>query len=322
MKELACGVDLGGTKLAVGLVKLDGILIDKLVVYDHCINKDEHGTVRVISELIRELLKKNGLKEEQLSGIGVGFPGHIRYPDGITITSSNIKGFRNFPLKKELEGHFKLRVVTDNDANAQACAEFKYGAGAGYNSMIFVTVSSGVGAGIIIDGRLYRGFTGTAGEVGHMIVDPDGEIVCGCGNYGCLMTYTCGAALGKIFKRYLVGGMTSKLGLDENVPAGAIDGQVLKRGLEIGDELTRKVVDQCARYLGIGLYNLFQILNPALFVLGGGLMNLGDYFFEQIKKNFYTLADGMMFDEVKISVSKLKEDAGIIGAASLLLEEI
>jgi glucokinase len=320
MKGLACGVDLGGTKLAVGLVGLDGTLVDKIVVYDHCINKDEHGTVREISELIRELLKKNGVEEWELSGIGVGFPGHIRSPEGITIVSSNIRGFRNFPLKRELESYFNLRIVTDNDANAQAFGEFKYGAGVGYDSMVFITVSSGVGAGIIINGKLYRGITGTAGEFGHMIVDPDGEIRCGCGNYGCLMTYTCGAALGKIFKRYLVAGMTTKLELDENVPAGSIDGQVLKKGLEIGDALTKKVVDQCARYMGIGLYNLFQILNPPLFVLGGGLMNLGNYFFEQIKHHFYTLANGMMYDEVGIVPSKLKEDAGVIGAASLLLE--
>lgn len=322
MKELACGVDLGGTKLAVGLIKTDGTLVDKLVIYDHCINRDERGTVRKISELILELLKKNGLKEKELLGIGVGFPGHIRSREGITIISSNIRGFRNFPLKKELESYFNLRIITDNDANAQAFAEFKYGAGAGYESMIFVTVSSGVGAGIIIGNRLYRGITGTAGEFGHMIVDPDGEIRCGCGNYGCLMTYTCGAALGKIFKKYLISGMTTKLELDENIPASSIDGQILKKGLEINDALTKRVVDQCARYMGIGLYNLFQIFNPPLFVLGGGLMNLGDYFFEQIKYHFYTLAHEMIFDDVHMVLSKLKEDAGVIGAASLLLEEL
>jgi glucokinase len=211
-------------------------------------------------------------------------------------------------------------VVTDNDANAQAYAELKFGAGTEYNDMIFVTISSGVGAGIIIDRKIYRGITGTAGEFGHMIVDPNGELQCGCGNYGCLMTFTCGQALGKIFKKHLIDGMETKLQLDENVPWSNINGQMLKKGLELDDQLTKRVVDQCAKYVGIGLYNLFQMFNPPLFVLGGGLMKLGVYLLTQIKFHFYNLAKDMLFDDVHFRLSKLEDDAGIIGAASLILE--
>jgi glucokinase len=257
------------------------------------------------------------MEEDDLSGIGVVFPGHIRSREGITITSSNIKGFKNFPLKKEIESHFGCEVVTDNDANAQAYAELKFGAGAGHSDMIFVTISSGVGAGIIIDRKIYRGITGTAGEFGHMIVDPHGELR----NYGCLMTFTCGQALGKIFKKHLIDGMETKLQLDENVSYRDINGQVLKKGLELNDELTKRVVDQCAWYVGIGLYNLFQMFNPPLFVLGGGLMNLGGYFLTQIKFHFYNLTKDMLYDDVQFRLSKLEDDAGIIGAASLILEK-
>ncbi len=319
MKDILCGVDLGGTKLAVGLVGDNGVVVDKTIVYDHS-TKREHEIVLEMRDIIRALLHTNDMKEDALSGIGVVFPGHIRSREGITITSSNIKGFKNFPLKKEIQNHFGCEVVTDNDANAQAYAEFKFGAGTGYNNMIFVTISSGVGAGIIIDRKIYRGITGTAGEFGHMIVDPHGELRCGCGNYGCLMTFTCGQALGKIFKKHLIDGMKTKLQLNENVSSSEINGQVLKKGLELNDQITKLVVDQCARYVGIGLYNLFQIFNPPLFVLGGGLMNLGEYFLRQIKFNFYNLAKDMLFDDVHFRLSKLEDDAGIIGAASLVLE--
>jgi len=319
MRGILCGVDLGGTKLAVGLVRENGLVIDKTVVYDHC-TKNEHDVILQIRDIVKSLSKTNGIEEKNLLGIGVVFPGHIRSKQGITITSSNIRGFKNFPLKREIERHFNLEVITDNDANAQAYAEFKFGAGRGYSSQIFVTISSGIGAGIIIDNKIYRGITGTAGELGHMIVDPHGKLKCGCGNYGCLMTFTCGHALGKIFKKHLSNGVKTKLPVNETVSAAAIDGQMLKKGLELNDALTRRVVDQCAKYMGIGLYNLFQMFNPPLFVLGGGLMNLGSYFFKQIKLHFYTYAHDMLFDDVHFALSTLKEDAGIIGAASLILE--
>lgn len=319
MNNILCGVDLGGTKLAIGLVKENGVVIDKIVVYDHT-TKNDREIVQEICDIIKKLLQSNDLKEESLLGIGVVFPGHIRSRQGITITSSNIKGLKNFPLKSEIEKYIRSKVITDNDANAQAYAEYRFGAGVGYDNMIFVTISSGIGAGIIIERKIYRGITGTAGEFGHMIVDPHGELKCGCGNYGCLMTFTCGHALGKIFKKYLINGMETKLQLDENVSASDINGRILKKGLEMNDFLTMKVVDQCAQYLGIGLYNLFQMFNPPLFVLGGGLMNLGNYFFDQIKFHFYNYARDMLYDDVHFTLSKLKEDAGIIGAASLVLE--
>jgi glucokinase len=320
MKEIACGIDIGGTKLAVGLVRTDGTLIDGETVYDH-VDKEESQVIEDMVNITQHLLQRNSLYEKDLLGIGVVYPGHIRSKEGITIRSSNLRRFRNYPLRDEIQKHFVVPVVTDNDANAMAYAELRFGAGTGHTSMIFVTMSSGIGAGIIINNRIYRGMTGTAGEFGHMIVNPQGDIRCGCGNYGCLMTFTCGHALGKIFKKHLIEGKPTKLEIDENLPAEKISGELLKEGLDMHDALTMEIIDQCALYMGIGLYNIFQIFNPPLIVLGGGLMNLGDYLFDQIKLHFHRLARDMLFDDVTILHSKLKEDAGVIGAASLLLEE-
>ena len=178
MERLLCGVDLGGTKLAAGLMKADGTLLDKEVVYDHA-GKGELVVVRRIADVVTTLLARQRLKAEDLAGIGVGFAGHLRFRDGVTITTSNYKGFKikNFPLRRSIEEHFPTRVVVDNDANAQGFAEYRYGAGAGYGSLVFVTLSTGIGAGIVLDGKIYRGMTGTAGEVGHMIVNPDSPFV-------------------------------------------------------------------------------------------------------------------------------------------------
>lgn len=317
--KILCGVDFGGTKLAVGLVGVNGILIDKEIVYDHT-SKNEEEVIKEISLLVKQLINRNKINENKLLGIGIGFPGHIRYKEGITIKSSNLKGFKNYPLKKSLQRYFSIPVLTDNDANAQAFAEYKYGAGKGYNSIIFVTISSGVGAGIIINGKIYHGITGTAGEFGHMIVNPYGTIQCGCGNYGCLWTYVSGIALGKIFKKHLLNGDKTLLPIDSLTPSYKINGKLIKKGLEINDSLTKKIINESAWYMGIGLYNLFQIFNPPVIILGGGLVNLGQYYLDLIKHHFYRLAKDMLFDKIEIKKSQLMGDAGIIGAASLLLE--
>ena len=260
---------------------------------------------------------------EDLEGIGVGFAGHLRFRDGVTITTSNYKGFKikNFPLRSAIEEYFPTRVVVDNDANAQGFAEYRFGAGAGYGSMVFVTLSTGIGAGIVLDGKMYRGMTGTAGEVGHMIVNPTSSFVCGCGNHGCLMAHASGLALPQIVRRQAGAGRADDSCAFREREWERIDGKTLGEGLAHGDELARAVVLECADYAGIGLYNLFQIFNPDVFVLGGGLMSWGSLYLERIRQKFGELVREMLFDPVQILPSALSQDAGVIGAAALLLEQ-
>jgi glucokinase len=321
LEKLFCGIDLGGTKLAGGLMRADGELLDKEVVFDHA-GKDEIAVVGRMHDVVDTLLSRQGKKVEDLEGIGVGFAGHLRFRDGVTITTSNFKGFKmkNFPLRSAIQEHFPTRVVVDNDANAQGLAEYRFGAGAGHKSMIFVTFSTGIGAAIVLDGKLYRGMTGTAGEVGHMIVESESTFVCGCGNHGCLMAHASGLALPQVVRRKREQGVSSKLSLSEG-KWERIDGKTLGEGLAVGDELSRAVVLEFADYAGIGLYNLFQIFNPDAFVLGGGLMSWGDLYVKRIQRKFAELVREMLFDPIQIVPSKLEQDAGIIGAAALLLEK-
>lgn len=323
MEELLCGIDLGGTKLSVGLVKPDGTLIDKIRTNDH-VTKNEEGIIDDMERLVNELLERNSLTEDNLKGIGVVFPGHIRSKEGISITTSNLSAhFKNYPFRQNIQKHFpRTRIYVDNDANAQGYAEFKYGAGKGYSDMVFITVSTGIGAGVIIDGKLIRGMSGTAGEVGHTIIDPYSELKCTCGNYGCLMSQACGLALPEIAAKKLKEGVTSKLGITlENVHS-IVTGLTISKGLEMGDEFAKAVVFYSADAVGIVLYNLFQLLNPQIIVLGGGLINWGSIYLDRIKEKFHSLAKDMLFDDMEIVPSKLGDNAGILGASSLCLENI
>ena len=245
------------------------------MVYDH-VTKTDREIALYIVQLIKEMLVANDLDESELEGIGICFPGHLRFREGVTITTSNLPGFKNFPLRQIIQDHFQVQVILDNDANAQTYAEFLYGAGKGYDSMLFMTISTGVGGGIVIDRKLYRGMTGTAGEFGHIIIDPSSPIRCGCGNYGCLMGCASGLSLPQVFQYYQQKGMQSTLEISD---PSAFNGQLLKLGLDRHDPLCERIMNDYARAIGIGVYNLFQIFNPPLIVLGGGLMKLGERFF-------------------------------------------
>jgi len=319
MNKILCGVDIGGTKLSTALVKHDGTFLDKIVDYDH-VEKTEIQLVEQIAGNVSRLLAKNQLKEDDLLGIGIGSAGHIRFRDGIIITTSNLKGFKNYPLRDEVQSHFSIPVILDNDANAQAFGEFKFGAGKGSESMVFLTISTGIGAGIIIDKKLYRGYTGTAGEFGHTIVEPSSELKCTCGNHGCLMAVACGMALPHLFRKKIEAGEITTLNLPDEFDCSKVDGKFLKQGLEANDPISKMIILDSAYYVGLGLYNIFQVLNPQIIVLGGGLLSWGDFYLNHIKKVFFEHARDMIYDPFEIAVSQIGPDVGVIGAASLTLE--
>ncbi len=318
-RRILCGVDIGGTKVAIALINEQGFLLDKIQTCAHT-GRPEEEVVGLVAGHVKEILQRNGLTTSDIPAIGMGMAGHIRFREGIIITTSNLKGFRNYPLLEVFQSYFDIPVILDNDANAQACGEFKFGAGQGFSDMIFVTVSTGIGAGIILEGKLYRGMTGTAGEFGHTIVEPESELVCSCGNRGCLMACACGMALPYLFRKKLREGVKTRLEIPPEFDLSKINGQTLKKGLDMGDPASKGVIADSARYVGIGIYNLFQVLNPPLIVIGGGLTNWGEFYLNHIRETFYGLAGDMIFDPVKIVLSEIASDAGVIGAAALTLD--
>ncbi len=319
MEKVLCGVDLGGTKLSIGLVSNEGRLIEKILIYDHQ-TKSEDMVVELIALTIKRLLRTNNYDQENLLGIGLGFAGHLRFSDGVIITTSNLAGFKGYPIRDRLQAYFKVPVIIDNDANAQAYGEFQFGAGKGYSDFIFLTLSTGIGAGIVINRKVYRGVTGTAGELGHTIIDPRSEFRCTCGNKGCFMACASGLVVADVYRKKVLEGKKSLMIHEENFDFRTIDGKFIKTGFESGDPVSIEIIDDFAAYTGIGLYNIFQTFNPPLIILGGGLTHWGDYYLDGIKKKFYGLVGEMLYDPIEINLAALEDDAGLIGAAALTKE--
>jgi glucokinase len=318
--KLICGVDLGGTKLSAALFDQTGVLIGKEITHNH-INETCDGIVRIIAELIKTLLKNNDAQLNDILGIGVGLAGHILYRKGIIITTSNFKvTFTNYPFVEKLETYFPgVKILLDNDANVQALGEYMYGAGKGFESMVFITVSTGVGAGIVLNGKLLRGKNGTAGEIGHSIIEYKSKYLCTCGNYGCAMAHSSGLFLPELYKHKLESGMTSTIGLTiDNI--SSFDGHFLEKGVNKEDNISIEIMNESADIIGASVFNIHKMLDPDAVVIGGGLMQLGDKYMSRIKNEFNFLMQDMMEDEMVIKHSEIGADAGLLGAASLLLE--
>jgi len=316
MDSVYCGVDIGGTKLGLGIVSTDGRLLQEETIHDH-VRKSPDEVVADIAARVPPLLGRAGLPATALRGVGVGTAGHLRYRDGVMITMSNLAGWAGFPLRDRLQRHFSVPVEVDNDANAQAFGEYRHGAGRGYQDQVFMTISTQIGAGVILGGKLFRGMTGTAGEIGHTIVDPGAEETCPCGNRGCLIAMASGVALPGGFRRAFRAGAASRLVSPADLDSGAIDGPLVARGIAERDDACLHVVADFASWIGIAVYNLFQVFNPEAVVLGGGLTNWGEPFFTGIRRKVRDLARDMMYDELPILPAALPA-SGIVGAASLL----
>jgi glucokinase len=318
-RRLRIGVDLGGTKLAAGVVDAEGRVVGESVSYDHR-GLGEEAVLGLILRNVDAALASAGATRAEVKGVGVLFPGHVRWPEGLTLVTSNLPGFKLFPLRARMEELLGLPCLVDNDCNAHALGEYLYGAGRGSENMVFLTVSTGVGGGIVIGGKLYRGMTGTAGEFGHMIVDATGAQECTCGNRGCLMGAASGIKIPEVARR--VAGRLAAEGACADLPSACpdyegLDGISVSAGCAEGNELCRAVVEEFARYIGIGMYNIFQMLNPNAIVLGGGLLNLPEFFFEGARRTCYDLAGVMMYDRMEIKKGLLGGRAGILGAVSL-----
>lgn len=320
MGKLLCGVDLGGTKLSVGLYTREGEQVDKFETKDHA-EKDNDGITADVIGSVKKILSRNRKTDADLRGIGIGVAAHIRFKEGLVITSSNFKTqFKSYPIRDKIQPHFMVPVILDNDANAQAYGEFRFGAGIGRRDIIFMTVSTGIGAGIIINGKLVRGVTGTAGEIGHTIIEYDSEQMCTCGNKGCLMAHSSGLFFPSLYRNKLEVGKISLFGFTPQ-DVSKVDGRLILEGMNQGDEISSEIYHESAQIVGFGVYNLFQILNPEAVIIGGGLMNLGPAYLGEIQKTFYSLVKDMMYDRMEIIPAELGSDSGLIGAAALPLEQ-
>ena len=306
---LCIGVDVGGTKVAYGLFDEEGKLLDRR----------QHPTPRLadgpqLSELILEtvnaILKDNSVDHSQIKGIGIGMPSFLIYDRGYVYMTSAMVNVRDFPMRDWFAERIDIPVVIDKDSNAAALAEYRYGAGRGSRNMIYTAVSTGIGCGLILNGELFRGSYGWAGESGHMLITPDSGVECGCRNRGCFMSWASGRYIPDQLR---ILGKGRRTVLDMN---GPLDGPALREACEAGDALALECVGQMAHYIGVCVFNIYLLLNVNLFVFGGGLTHFGDLLFDKVRAEFdrYNHVDM----PVDFRFAELKQDFGIIGAAELV----
>lgn len=307
----AIGIDIGGTKIAAGVVTADGRIVDRALLPTPM--DDEPATILAMRGVIEELRRRHPAVE----AIGVGAAGLVDWPSG-RIRWAPHNAYRQLPLRRLLHEATGLPTVVDNDANAAAWAEARYGAGVGSNHMVLLTVGTGIGGGLVLDGRVYRGNSGLGAEVGHMIVDPDGD-PCECGNVGCLEAMASGSALGRagrLAAKADPGGRLARLAGDPE----RVTGQLVFQAAQQGDATATELFERLGFWLGVGIASLVTIFDPELVVIGGGLVHTGDLLLKPARASMERYTFGQMHRELPPVVpARLGSDAGMVGAATLAL---
>ena len=313
MRETFIGVDLGGTKTALGISGRDGIMVDSLKFATNAQAPAEDICDSII-EGIRSLAEKNG--RENLTGVGIGIPSFVDFEHGIATHSPNIPSLKDFEMKKYLEDELSCPVYLDNDANVAALAEHKKGAGRGLGDLVYITASTGVGGGFIIDGKIYRGPCYQAGEIGHMLVTPGEGFLCGCGQRGCFESHIGGRYIPMRVQSRLEQGETTIM--TELAPVGDIDGRILKQAVDAGDPMAIRILSDMCWYLGLLCHNLSMVFSTKCIVIGGGLINMGKPFLDGVTDAFESFRREGLF-QVQIKLAELKQDFGVIGALELAI---
>lgn len=311
--KIYVGVDLGGTAIKVGLCDEQGNLLQ---TYEGPTGT-EHGPDTImdnIAKYVNALVEESPYPWEDVQGIGAGIPGFMDIPEGFVYLSPNL-GLRNYPVKKTLEEKLGKPVKIDNDANVAALGEAWSGAGAGVPNCVCYTLGTGVGGGIIINGKIYQGFKGMAGELGHMAVIPDLEAIqCGCGKMGCLETVSSATGIVRMAKDAVERGDKTSLSALETITAKDVFDAA-----KAGDEVAERIVNRAAFYLGKSMAAVAVVVNPQRFIIGGGVSKAGEYLFEQIREVFRKFTPENAQEGVEIVPAQLGNNAGIVGAAGLLL---
>ena len=313
--ELAVGVDLGGSKIGIALVKKNGE-IEKYIKIPTYAEQGQNPTINRIKQGIYHIIEEKDLQSNNIVGIGIGAPGPVDHREGVIYCAPNLPGWKDVPLANIVKDEFQIPVITENDANVAAWGEKIFGVARGIDHMVCLALGTGIGAGLILNGKIYHGKNNLAGEIGHIIVNKEGPR-CNCGNYGCLEAYSSAAGIkNRLYSKI------NKLKADNlAVPfASNLDDislvQIFKMARK-GNELVKDIVEEAIEYLGIGIATVINILNPEMIVLVGGLANEGDKLLNPLKKIIYKRAMSSHLPDLKIVFGKLGDYAGVIGAAAL-----
>jgi glucokinase len=316
--DLILSIDLGGTKILTAVTDSQG----KMLSRDHSITpalKGHEAVIHSILESAHRALKQADVAIEEITAIGVGAPGLSNPETGILFTSPNLPGWRDVPLRDIVQERLGKKAFVTNDANAAALGEFYFGAARGARNFIYITLSTGIGGGIVIDGKIYSGTIGAAGEVGHMTIDDEGPI-CNCGNRGCWETLASGTALAREARHRIKEGVATSILEYAEGDVEKVTAQVIHNAAGQGDSLAKELIARTGYYVGVGLANLVNIFNPELIVIGGGLSNIGDMLLKPAFKVAGERAYKEAFQAVRFASAELGRNSGVLGAAAFALQ--
>lgn len=312
-KDYVIGIDLGGTKISGAFSDYEGNILSKYTIPTNAFEGDQSVLQRIIS-VIEKVVIESGKSIEDVNAIGIGSPGPLDIKEGKIIETANLP-FKNFKLVEPIEKRFNVKTYLDNDANVAAIGEFMMGAGKGTNNIVYITVSTGIGGGAIINGKIYRGNTYNALEVGHTTVLPDGP-KCKCGNYGCAEVMASGTAIGRRGTEAVMKGLKTSLSQYEKVTSYEVFQEAKK-----GDKAAQDVLNTALPYLGICVANVITNFDPEMVVIGGGVSKAGDIVFEKIQTEVDKRCFKSMANSCRIVPAGLGTDAGVIGAVALAIME-
>lgn len=322
ISDYVVGVDLGATNIVSLLISRDG----EVVARDTRETMGEKGKKITFSQIVnsaRNVIgegEKTGISSKSILGLGIGGPGPLNSDGGVIHIAPNIPGWINAYLVKELEDELKLNVFLENDANAAALGEWWLGAGRDVDNLVLLTLGTGVGGGIIIGGEVLHGARNTAGEIGHTIIH-EGGLLCGCGNRGCLEAYVSARAVVKRTLSAIYGGEETLLTDLVKNKLEDITCKLVYDEARKGDSLCKRVVEETGRYLGIGIANIVNIINPEMVILGGGMAKAGDLIFEPVRKYVREHAFTAAMEGVEIVPAALGVNAGAMGAVAFVLKK-
>jgi glucokinase len=306
-------IDIGGTKLAAGVVDAGG----RILARGEVPTVAAEGPTRVLERIVglgKDLLGSPEVSADAVRRIGVGCAGPVDRLAGLVLNPPNLPGWTRVALVDHLQQAFGLPVILENDANAAALGEFRYGAGKGTRSLVYLTVSTGIGGGIVLDGKIWHGLNDAAGEIGHMTIAPDGPL-CGCGNYGCLEAIASGPSIARRAREALAGGRPTRLGGGLNLTAA----DVVRLARE-GDEVACEVWEETVRYLSLGVAAAIMILAPERVVIGGGVTEAGEFLFEPLRREVRGRVKLVPMESIPILPAALGRDVGVLGAAAVALD--
>lgn len=316
MSKKLLGIDLGGTTIKFGILTLEGEVQEKWAIETNTLENGRH-IVSDIVESLKHRLSLYGLTKDDFLGIGMGSPGAVDRTSKTVTGAFNLNWADTQEVGSVIEKEVGIPFFIDNDANVAALGERWVGAGANNPDVVFVTLGTGVGGGVIADGNLIHGVTGAGGEIGHMIVDPENGFTCTCGNKGCLETVASATGVVRVARQLAEqyeGSSAIKAAIDNGDTVTSKD---IFIAAEDGDKFANSVVERVSRYLGLAAANISNILNPDSVVIGGGVSAAGEFLRSRVEKYFVTFAFPQVKKSTKIKIAELGNDAGIIGAASL-----